>query len=157
VSIEPSTSRPAAIPQPLEFAALGRTFARRRAGSDRATHVVLDDVSLVVAPNEVVAILGASGCGKSTLLRIAAGLDTPTSGTVRIGGEPVHGIDPRCSIAFQEPRLLPWRSIAANVALGLPRGTERTAGAAAVDELLALVGLAAFASHRPREVSGGMA
>jgi sulfonate transport system ATP-binding protein len=146
-----------ATPQPLEFAGLGRTFAKGRTGSDAASHVVLDEVSLVVAAGEVVAILGPSGCGKSTLLRIAAGLDTPTSGSVRIGDQPVRGIDPRCSIAFQEPRLLPWRTLAANVALGLRGGTSRAAGSAAVAELLVLVGLAPFASHRPREVSGGMA
>lgn len=152
-----STSSPATIPQRLEFASLGRTFARRRHGSDRTTHVVLRDVSIGVEANEVVAVLGASGCGKSTLLRISAGLDTPSVGAVRIGGVPVNGIDPRCSIAFQEPRLLPWRTLAGNVALGLPPATDQVGGSETVHDLLALVGLAAFAGHRPREVSGGMA
>ena len=95
--------------------ALGRTFSR---GPD--PHVVLRDITLTVRPGEVVVILGASGCGKSTLLRIAGGLDRPTSGLVRIGGDPVTGIDPRCAVVFQEPRLLPWRTLAANVELGLP-------------------------------------
>lgn len=108
---------------PVRFDEVGRTFAPSVA--------VLTDVSLDVAAGEVIAILGPSGCGKSTLLRIAAGLDRASEGSVLIDGAPVSGIDPRCAVAFQEPRLLPWRSIADNVALGLPRGTARPAAAAA--------------------------
>jgi sulfonate transport system ATP-binding protein len=146
----------------VEFSGVGRSFAseRRRTGGtvSHTPHVVLRDVSLTIAPGEVVAILGRSGCGKSTLLRIAAGLDAPSSGTVRIDGTPVNGIDARCAVAFQEPRLLPWRTVAGNVALGLPRGREPTRDdEGRVAELLELVGLTRFANHRPREVSGGMA
>ncbi|HUQ78857.1 MAG TPA: ABC transporter ATP-binding protein [Patescibacteria group bacterium] len=144
-------------PQGLEFAALGRAFSRPKASGDASAHVVLSEVSLVIEPGEVVVILGASGCGKSTLLRLAAGLDAPTSGSVRVGGVAVSGIEPRCGVAFQEPRLLPWRTLSANVALGLPASADRAQGEARVRELLALVGLSEFASHRPREVSGGMA
>jgi sulfonate transport system ATP-binding protein len=138
--------RPAGM-RPLEvrFDRAGKTF--RTGGVARS---VLSDVSFTVAPGEVVAILGPSGCGKSTLLRIAAGLDTASSGAVLIGGTPVTGIDTRCAVAFQEPRLLPWRSLRDNVALGLPRGTGRRAGGDAVDRLLGLVGLAGHAGHRPR-------
>ena len=118
---------------------------------------MLRDVSLDVTPGEIVAILGASGCGKSTLLRIAGGLDGPDVGSVLIDGEVVSAFDPRCAIGFQEPRLLPWRSLSANVALGLARGTSRADGKVIVDRLLELVGLADFAGHRPREISGGMA
>jgi len=119
--------------------------------------VVLRDVSLTVRPGEVLAILGTSGCGKSTLLRITAGLDVPTTGEVRIGGDPVVGIDPRCAFAFQEPRLLPWRTLAENVVLGLPPSTPSATARDRVADLLRLVGLTDFAGHRPREVSGGMA
>jgi len=140
----------------VEFAAVGRTFPdTRRRGA--APHLVMRDISLTVRPGEVLGVVGASGCGKSTLLRIVAGLDTPTAGSVRIDGRPVAGADARCAFAFQEPRLLPWRTIAANVALGLPRTTHREEGAARVAELLELVGLTQFANHRPREISGGMA
>ncbi len=142
----------------LDFDAVGRSFARRRVPADTdAAHRVVRDLTLDVAPGEVVTILGASGCGKSTLLRIAGGLDRPTSGAVRIDGRAVDGIDARCAIVFQEPRLLPWRTVEANVELGLPRSTPRDAGAARVADLLGLVGLTAFARHRPREISGGMA
>jgi len=159
----------------VEFAGLGRTFAssaaRRRARGSRSTapsastatagiqsaRPVLRDVSLTVHPGEVLAILGTSGCGKSTLLRIAGGLDSPSAGSVRIDGSPVTTFDTRCAVGFQEPRLLPWRTVAANVALGLPRGTARAAGRARVAELLDLVGLTPFAGHRPAAISGGMA
>jgi sulfonate transport system ATP-binding protein len=120
-------------------------------------HTVLSGVDLAVAPGEIVAVLGPSGCGKSTLLRQISGLDAPTSGRVTIDGTPVVGADPRTAVAFQEPRLLPWRTLTQNVALGLPPGTVRTAGRERVAELLDLVGLAVSAGLRPRQVSGGMA
>jgi len=158
----------------VRFEGVGRTFAApRNSRTSRAAATaisntantqpreVLSDITITVAPGELVAILGTSGCGKSTLLRIAAGLDTGYRGDVSIDGTPVFGIDARCAFAFQEPRLLPWRTLEKNVALGLPRGLPRgfdtVAGAQRVSELLALVGLSASANLRPREVSGGMA
>ena len=136
----------------LNFTDVGRTF------TDRGEHhTVLRDVTYEIAPGEIVALLGASGCGKSTLLRIAAGLDSPTTGQVTIADEPVRGITSRAAVAFQESRLLPWRTIAANVALGLPRNTSKDEGAQKVAHLLEVVGLSEFARHRPREISGGMA
>lgn len=138
---------------PVAFDAVGRDFTL----GDGIVRPVLRDVSIEVAAGEILAILGASGCGKSTLLRIAGGLDRPTAGVVTIDGAEVTPYDPRCAVGFQEPRLLPWRTLAANVALGLPRRTPKAAGRAIVAELLELVGLADFARHRPREISGGMA
>jgi sulfonate transport system ATP-binding protein len=118
---------------------------------------VLRDVSLQVRAGEIVALIGASGSGKSTLLRQVSGLDHPDAGTVLIDGTPLRGVDQRCAVAFQEPRLLPWRTIHHNVELGLPRGTARDAGRRRVTELLELVQLGDVASLRPRQVSGGMA
>lgn len=155
----PANIAPASIRIPTEdhhgvtFSGVGRVFTRPAT----APLVVLRDVTLAVRPGEVVALLGASGCGKSTLLRITAGLARATAGHVWIGEATVQGTDPRCALAFQEPRLLPWRTLAGNVTLGLPRSTLAAEGRAIVDDLLALVGLTAFAGHRPREVSGGMA
>ncbi|WP_328392436.1 ABC transporter ATP-binding protein [Nocardia sp. NBC_00416] len=118
---------------------------------------VLRDIDLDIAPGQIVALVGASGSGKSTLLRLIAGLDSPSAGSVRIDDQPIAGVDPRCAVVFQEPRLLPWRDVAGNVALGLPAGTGRSAGAAAVRSWLEVVGLTGFAKYRPRRISGGMA
>ncbi|WP_369055696.1 ABC transporter ATP-binding protein [Kineococcus terrestris] len=131
---------------------VGRSF-----GTARGTHRVLADVDLVVEAGSTVALLGASGSGKSTLLRLVAGLDLPTAGEVAVGGEAVRDVSDRCAVVFQEPRLLPWRDLAGNVALGLPRGTPRAEGRERVAHQLETVGLADFAGHRPRRVSGGMA
>ncbi|MBB5750469.1 ABC transporter ATP-binding protein [Micrococcus sp. TA1] len=136
----------------VEFRGVGRAFP-----TAEGPRAVLRDITLTVEPGEVLAILGASGCGKSTLLRAAGGLDTGNSGDILIGGEPVTAHDPRTAVGFQEPRLMPWRTLHQNVALGLPHGTGRSEGRKRVDELLDLVGLGAHADHRPREVSGGMA
>lgn len=137
---------------PVSFRGLRRTF-----GSGGSAHTVLRDIDFEVERGEVLAILGPSGCGKSTLLRATAGLDAPSAGTVNIGTTPVQGIDPRCAFAFQEPRLLPWHTLQANVAIGLPKSASAKDGKAKVARLLELVGLDKFAKHRPREVSGGMA
>ncbi|MGE2714508.1 ABC transporter ATP-binding protein [Mycolicibacterium litorale] len=149
VTLDRATGRALAV----SCTGLGRAFTT---GDGRA-RPVLSDLHLDIAPREILAILGTSGCGKSTLLRIVAGLDTPSAGAVRIDGSPVRAYDPRCAVGFQEPRLMPWRTLAENVALGLPRHTPAAAGRETVDKLLELVGLTEFAGHRPREVSGGMA
>ena len=128
-------------------------------GVDRTfgTHTVLHEVDIEIEPGEVVALLGSSGSGKSTLLRLIAGLDSPTGGRIEIDGVAVRGIDPRCAVVFQEPRLLPWRSLTANVEYGLAPGTARAKGSAAVQHWLDVVGLREFGGHYPRQVSGGMA
>ena len=114
---------------------------------------VLRDVALRVAPGEVVALLGPSGCGKSTLLRLIAGLDRPSDGRVVIGDRPVTKADPRCAVVFQEPRLFPWKSVSANVAVGARRLRDRPDPA----EWLGLVGLDGFGGSLPHQLSGGMA
>lgn len=148
----PVRSHPA---HPVSIRGVGRTFAPRdRSGSPTP---VLADVDLDIAAGEIVALIGASGCGKSTLLRQVSGLDAPTTGRILIDGSPVDGVDTRCAVAFQEPRLLPWRTLAQNVAVGLPRGTDRAVGRQRVHELLGLVGLGECTHYRPRQISGGMA
>jgi NitT/TauT family transport system ATP-binding protein len=120
--------------------------------------VVLDHVSLSVAPGEFVCLLGASGCGKSTLLSILAGLDRPTSGSVSVTGG-------RAALMFQEPALLPWLTAGRNIELALKLGGGRfrghTSAARALrreetQRLLTLVRLDAAADKRPHELSGGM-
>lgn len=136
----------------VSFQDLGRSF-----GTGASTHTVLRNVSFNVNAGEIVALLGPSGCGKSTLLRAVAGLDAPSTGTVTIDGTAVSGVDDRCAVAFQEPRLLPWKSLAGNVAIGVPAAADAGRRRHVVANLLDLVGLSKFAGHRPREVSGGMA
>ena len=119
--------------------------------------VALDGVAFSVPDRQVVAVVGPNGCGKSTLLRLVAGLLPADRGTVAIDGAPVAGPDPRTGFVFQEPRLLPWRDAATNVAFPLELAArpvvEREARAKA---LLDLVGLADFAAARPHQLSGGM-
>lgn len=114
-------------------------------------------IDLNFAAGQTTALVGPSGCGKSTLLRMIAGLETPTEGTITIGGAPPSETlrQAGLSVAFQDPSLLPWRSVRGNIelALGLARQpVERRA----IDQLIALVGLDGFAETRPAQLSGGM-
>ncbi len=147
----PATSTTTAA-LPVELRGVARVFP-----DGDTERVVLRDVDLGIRAGEIVALLGPSGCGKSTLLRLVAGLDRPDAGSVTIGGSPVAVVDQRSAVAFQEPRLLPWRALERNVELGLPRGTARAEGRARVAELLRLVQLDHARTLRPRQVSGGMA
>ncbi|MFO1026323.1 MAG: ABC transporter ATP-binding protein [Acetobacteraceae bacterium] len=124
---------------------------------DGAYLPVLNHVSLNVKPGEMVALLGHSGCGKSTLLRLVAGLEPPTRGALLVDGKPISGPDPSRVIMFQDPTLYPWRTVRANVSVGLEaRGLLRKQGHR-VDEALELVGLSEFEKAYPHQLSGGMA
>ncbi|MDR3535720.1 MAG: ABC transporter ATP-binding protein [Acetobacteraceae bacterium] len=118
---------------------------------------VLNHITLRAEPGEFVALLGPSGCGKSTLLRLVAGLEPPSIGTLLVDGERIAGPHPSRVVMFQDPTLYPWRTVRANVSLGLEaRGLLRTQGAR-VDQALQLVGLSHFATAYPHQLSGGMA
>lgn len=152
VAPAPETSACTTATPSVLLRGVARTFA-----TAHGTRDVLRGIDVELGTGEIVAVIGPSGCGKSTLLRLIGGLDTPSDGTIRVGGTAVVDTDDRTAIAFQEPRLLPWRTLAQNVELGLPRGTKKQQGRARVRELLELVGLSHAADQRPREVSGGMA
>jgi NitT/TauT family transport system ATP-binding protein len=117
----------------------------------------LDDITLEVGENEFVTLVGPSGCGKSTLLKLVAGLVPLTRGRIHIRDQPVTEPFPDVGFVFQQPVLLPWRSVLDNVLfsvemLGLdPRQYRKPAG-----DLLELTGLAGFEHRYPRELSGGM-
>lgn len=115
---------------------------------------VIDHVHFEVRAGEIVSLVGPSGCGKSTLLRIVAGLDGAYTGKVLVNGDKpqLHSRD--VGFIFQEPRLLPWLSVADNVGFDLGRGGGKHPR---VHELLAEVGLADFADAYPKQLSGGMA
>lgn len=112
---------------------------------------VLKGIDLAIGAGDFVAVIGKSGCGKSTLLRLLVDLDAPTAGTIVLGaGE--HAVD-AARIMFQEPRLLPWARVLANVEVGLP--PDRPTDHAAARTLLQEVGLADRAEEWPAVLSGG--
>ena len=114
-------------------------------------------VSFAVQPGEFVSILGPSGCGKSTLLLMAAGLEAPSRGLIELAGRTVAGPQTNVGLMFQDPTLLPWKSIRENVLfpvrMGGLSGPDYESRA---DALLEMAGLAEFRAKRPRELSGGM-
>ncbi len=125
---------------------------------DAGTEVTaLDHMSLDVANGEFVALLGPSGCGKSTILRLAASLDAPTAGRVELAGRPPSELVKahRLGVAFQDHALLPWLTVAANIALAF-KVAGRPVDHQRVTELIRLVRLEAFRDARPKQLSGGM-
>ena len=119
---------------------------------------VLDTISFGVAEGEFLCLVGPSGCGKTTLLRLIAGLEQPTAGQVRLAGESVDRPRRTVGIVFQEPTLMGWRTVEANVTLplevaGVPQAKARQQAQALVD----LVGLSGFEDAYPAQLSGGMA
>ena len=118
---------------------------------------VVEEISFTVAPGEFVVLIGANGTGKSTLLRLLGGLLVPATGSVAIDGRAITEPDPRVGFVFQEPRLLPWRSVLDNVAFPLElAGWTHVQREARAREALRLVGLAGVDDDRPHQLSGGM-
>jgi NitT/TauT family transport system ATP-binding protein len=118
---------------------------------------VLEAVSLTVAPDEVVALLGRSGSGKSTLLRILAGLIEPSTGDVRRRGVALRGPNPDVAMVFQSFALLPWLTVQENAELGLvARGAPKETAEKEAMHALQMVGLEGFEGAYPKELSGGM-
>lgn len=140
------------VTPPSPSISAGQAVSLRGVGKSFGEREVLRGIDLDIAPGEFVAIVGRSGCGKSTLLRLLAGLDTPATGAVSIGGAPVRGLPPGVRLMFQDARLLPWKRVAENVLLGLPPGP---ATVPAVEAALAQVGLADRARDWPGILSGG--
>jgi NitT/TauT family transport system ATP-binding protein len=114
----------------------------------------VDDVTFSVAENEFVALIGPSGCGKTTLLKLVCGLLRPSDGAVTVYGATAAAARQQrlCGLVFQEPALLPWRTVEANIRLV----AEIVGRRADVQELVELVGLRGFEHHFPHELSGGM-
>ncbi len=126
----------------LTFAHVSKTFPD-------GTHA-LDDVSLAVNEGELVAIVGPSGCGKSTLLRLASRLTAPSKGEISCA-------EGHLGYVFQDPTLLPWRTVQHNVELLAElAGIDKQERARLASEAIALTGLKGFEQHRPRALSGGM-
>lgn len=122
----------------------------RSLSKDYGERQVLRQTELQIEPGEFVAIVGRSGCGKSTLLRLVAGLEPASGGDLLLDGRPVAGLSRHTRIMFQDSRLLPWKRVVDNVALGLPRGQRDRA-----EEVLAQVGLGDRGGEWPARLSGG--
>jgi len=142
--------------QPRDLVVEGLTKSFTARGSRL---LVLDDIDLACPAGSFTALIGPSGCGKSTLLRIVTGLETGDAGRVTLGGEPAAAVAGmgELGVAFQDPALLPWRSVEDNISLPLDiLGQSRRSAEARVAGLVRLVGLDGFADALPGELSGGM-
>ena len=136
----------------IEMAQLHKTYGIDTPAPVRA----LSGIDLKIADGEFVSIVGPSGCGKSTLLRILAGLDEHDDGDLSLSGSPISGPSTDVGFVFQAANLLPWLTVRDNISLPLRVGTRGRTGAADIDGLLAMTGLADFGQRYPYELSGGM-
>ena len=137
---------PLAAGADVEARALRRTFGDT---------TVLRGLDFHVTAGAFVAVVGRSGCGKSTLLRLLAGLDAPDAGRIAVGGRPLAEAKDQARVMFQEPRLLPWASVLANVEVGLGAGRGAPGARERALAALASVGLADRAGDWPAALSGG--
>ncbi|MCZ7660661.1 MAG: ABC transporter ATP-binding protein [Xanthobacteraceae bacterium] len=133
---------------------VSRVFPPVRGGAPTRA---LEPTHLAVGDNDFVTILGPSGCGKSTLLRLVAGLDTPTTGRILLNARPVTGPGADRGMVFQSYTLFPWLTVAENIAFGLrEKGVPAAKRKEVVATWLERIGLTGFASHYPKQLSGGM-
>ena len=119
--------------------------------------LALRDFSLTVNEGDFCAIVGPTGCGKSTTLGMITGLSPPSTGSVKVFGKPVVGIDPGIGFVFQTDAVFPWKSVIDNIAIGpLFRGKGSRLAMEMAGEWVRRVGLAGFEHHYPHQLSGGM-
>jgi len=142
-----------ALPDGTDAQAAGLRIEVRKLVRRFGERQVLHSLDLDIAPGEFVAVVGRSGCGKSTLLRLLAGLDQPSAGAIWLGGRPADELRDDVRLMFQDARLLPWRTVLQNIAIGLTGRPQEIR--ARVLEALAQVGLADRADEWPARLSGG--
>jgi len=135
---------------PLQTTRRGETLLIDGLSKSFGDRAVLRSIELAVQPGQFIAIVGRSGCGKSTLLRLVAGLESASSGRIEIDGKTLNGLSESTRIMFQDARLLPWKRVIDNVALGLPKHRRDDAL-----QVLAQVGLLDRANDWPARLSGG--
>ena len=139
----------------IELREVGKTFAGR--GGPVEAVVALHDITCEVRPSEFFCLIGPSGCGKSSLLRLIAGLGSPSTGEIRVAGQPVRGTGPRALVVWQEFALLDWRTVQGNIEFGLEvNGVSQPERRRIAEALMNVVGLARFRDCYPGELSGGM-
>jgi NitT/TauT family transport system ATP-binding protein len=136
----------------ISFNNVSRVFGRTT-----QDFVAVDNVSLEIADREFVAIVGPSGCGKTTLMRMAAGLDFPSAGSVRVGGKEVQAPGPDRAVVFQQFALFPWKTVRENIGFGLKcRGSDAVEREREVQRYVELMGLQGHENSYPHQLSGGM-
>jgi len=139
----------------LELLSISCTFRSKDDPGQRYTAVA--DTTLRVRAGEFVSVVGPTGCGKSTLLNVGAGLLDPSSGTVKVFGQTLAGVNARAGYMFQTEALMPWRSAVANVMVGLQyRGVSDADAREQAEAWLSRVGLSGFGDRYPHQLSGGM-
>jgi sulfonate transport system ATP-binding protein len=138
----------------LRLSSAGSALSLRGIRKAFGSQTVLHGIDLDIPAGQFVAIVGRSGCGKSTLLRLLSGLDQPTSGTISIDGQS-SGWRDSVRLMFQEPRLLPWQRVAANVEVGLSHAARGEVRRRLATEALAQVGLSGREKEWPAILSGG--
>jgi len=144
-----------AIAHALELLDVTCTFRSR--DDQGQAYTAVGETTLRIRAGEFVSVVGPTGCGKSTLLNIGAGLLPPTSGTVKVFGQPLNGINTRAGYMFQTEALMPWRSAVDNVMVGLQyRGVPDAEARLQAQAWLERVGLSGFGDRYPHQLSGGM-
>jgi ABC-type nitrate/sulfonate/bicarbonate transport system ATPase subunit len=133
------------------------TGLRRRFDISGRSIDALDGIDLTIASGELLAVVGHSGCGKTTLLHHVAGLQRPDAGTIAFEGADGPAASARFGMVFQEPRLMPWKTVRGNLELALKRIASGAEADRRIADALETVGLAAFADAWPHQLSGGMA
>lgn len=137
----------------LEFTDVTCSFV----SMDGQHYVAVRDVNLTIGDGEFVSVVGPTGCGKSTILNMAAGLLTPSKGTVKVFGEELSGLNSRAGYMFQAEALMPWRTAIDNVAAGLQfKGVGEKERNELAAHWLSRVGLSGFEHRFPHQLSGGM-
>jgi NitT/TauT family transport system ATP-binding protein len=153
VSASISVSKGAGVPVILSAENVTKAYPVRGGGE----MVAVSNLSLGVKEGEFVCIVGASGCGKSTLLNMFAGFIQPTRGSVKLRGEPITAIEPRCGMMFQAYALFPWKTVRKNVEFPLEmQRVPRAERHARAERFIELVQLKGFEDRYPYELSGGM-
>jgi NitT/TauT family transport system ATP-binding protein len=141
----------------IELRGVSHDYVSEKGAVITTTHALVD-VDLAIPSLQFVSVVGPSGCGKTTLLRLLAGLLEPTAGTVLVDGAPVTGPGPERAVVFQDAGLFPWRTVRANIRLGLDLSglAGRADADAIVERQLELMQLTEFAEQFPAQLSGGM-
>jgi NitT/TauT family transport system ATP-binding protein len=149
----PEGTRPARRAAQIELDGVTKRFIT----PSSSTFTALRDVDLAIGAGTFCAVVGPTGCGKSTTLTMVAGLDRPSAGSVRVGGQAVGGITAGTGFMFQADALMPWKTVLGNVALGpVFHGVPKKDAQSQARDWVRRVGLAGFEDHHPHQLSGGM-